>query len=53
MTIDELVKKIKPDYVSVNNPKVQGEPTKGNAKVSSAHIDFDKADGIMLYVTIE
>lgn len=50
MTINELVKRVRPNYVSVDNAK---GTTPGTAEVASVHIDFDKADGIMMYVTIE
>ena len=52
MTINELVKAVRPDYVSVDNPKVKGVPTSGTAEVASVKIDFDKVDGLMMYVTI-
>ncbi len=53
MTIDELVQLVKPDYVSVNNPKEKGVPTAGNTEVLKAEIDFDEVDGAMMYITIK
>ncbi len=52
MTIDELVRAVKPDYVSVDNPKVSGVPTLGTAIVSKVTIDYDPTDGLMMYVRI-
>lgn len=52
MTIDELVQAIKPDYVSIDNPAVRGEGTPGTAVVSSVKIEYDKVDGVMMYIRI-
>ena len=57
MTIDEIVARVKPDYVAVDNPKgniIKGNQilTPGSAEVSSVKIDFDPADGICMYVRI-
>lgn len=51
-TIDELVSRVKPDYVSINNP-TSGGKTLGSALVSSFHVDVDPADGLMMYITLE
>lgn len=52
MTINEIVAKVKPDYISVNNPKTKGTPTDGATEVVKAEIEFDPADGVHMYITI-
>lgn len=52
MTIDQIVKVVKPDYVAINNPREKGVPTLGTTEVEKVEIDFDKADGVCMYVTI-
>ena len=57
MTIDELVEKVRPNYVSVDNPKgniIKGNRilTPGSAEVFKAEIYFDPADGICMYITL-
>lgn len=51
MTIDEIVKRIRPTHVAVVNPKIKGVPTPGNTKVESFHLDFEDTD-ILMWVTI-
>ena len=51
-TIDELVALIRPTSVSVNNPVTRGVPTKGDALVESFKVEYDKVDGILMYVNI-
>ena len=52
-TIEELVDLFHPDYVGVNNPIEHGTYTPGNTNVRSFHVDYDDADGILLYVDID
>lgn len=51
-TIEELVDLWHPDYVSVNNPVEKEKWTPSDTPVMSVKVDFDDADGIMMYVTI-
>lgn len=51
-TIDELVDLFHPNFVGVNNPKVSGVPTRGDAKVVSFQVDED-TEGLFLYVNID
>ena len=52
MTIDDVVRIIHPDYVSVDNPRIKGIHTPGNTIVVSYKVDLD-IDGIHLYVRIK
>ena len=52
MTIDDVVKIIRPDFVSVDNPRIKGIPTPGDTLVISYKVDLD-TDGIHLYVRIK
>lgn len=47
-----LVALIRPTSVSVNNPVTCGVPTKGDALVESFKVEYDKIDGILMYVNI-
>ena len=51
-TIDDLVDLFHPNHVAVNNPKIAGVPTKGNAEVRKFEVENDPTDGIFLWVTI-
>lgn len=53
LTIEELVDLFHPDYVGVNNPAERGKKTPAETKVRSFQVDYDDADGVLLYVTIE
>lgn len=52
-TIDELVKRVKPDYVAINNPKIKGVPTSGSTLVAHYEVEYDEGDGVMLWITIQ
>lgn len=52
-TLDELVFRVNPNYVSVDNPKVPGQKTPGDAIVSSFKVDCDPIEGLMMYVVLE
>lgn len=51
-TIDDLMDLFHPDYVSVDNPKMPGTVTPGNTFVRKFEVEYDEADGILLWVTI-
>jgi len=51
MTIDQLVEKVHPDYVSVDNPVTPGIPTPGTTEVRDYNVDHD-VDGVHLYIRI-
>lgn len=53
MSIDDVVRQIKPDYVAIVNPKCHGVPTLGTAEVSEYKVEFDDGDGIIMWVTIK
>lgn len=53
MTINELVAKFRPNYVAVNNPKIQGIPTLGTTLVDTYEVEYDESDGVMLWVNIK
>ena len=51
-TVDEVVRMVKPDYVSIDNPVHKGKATHGDAYVSSFKVEYD-SDGVHMYVQIE
>ena len=52
LTINEVVKMVHPTSVAVNNPKIKGVPTRGDTLVSSFEVEYDEADGILLWIDI-
>lgn len=52
MTIDDVVRIIHPDFVSVDNPRIKGIPTPGTTEVEDYHVDYD-VDGVHLFITIK
>lgn len=52
LTINEVVKMVNPTSVAVNNPKIKGVPTRGDALVYSFEVEYDEVDGVILWINI-